>query len=144
MDGSYRCLLSTTRSDSHMWNLIFLQAFLEERGFQVVNLGICTPVSHVIAALKNEAFDILVISTLNGHGMAEGTDLVHEIRRRHPTLPCVIGGMLTTRPSDEPAASAHLLAAGYDRVYSRGDDASAFGAYIDALRKGHAAIEAQP
>ena len=35
----HRILLSTTSSDSHTWNLMFLQPLLEERGHEVVNLA---------------------------------------------------------------------------------------------------------
>ena len=43
-DCTLEAVLSSTSSDSHMWNLIFIQLVLEEHGYRVTNLGACVPV----------------------------------------------------------------------------------------------------
>jgi hypothetical protein len=35
-------ILATMPSDCHSWNLCYMELFLREKGFDVINLGICT------------------------------------------------------------------------------------------------------
>lgn len=45
---AYNVVLSTIPSDSHTWNLLFLQLLLEEHGCEVTNLGACVPVATLV------------------------------------------------------------------------------------------------
>lgn len=113
-----RVVLATTPSDCHTWNLVYLQLLLEEANASVVNLGPCTPHRVVIDALADVATDLVVISTLNGHGWAEGQQLMQQIRMHsldHP--PVVIGGKLGCGIASDAHIPATLLAAGYRAVY---------------------------
>lgn len=47
-DRTLEAILSSTSSDSHMWNLIFIQLVLEEHGYHVTNLGACVPVEALV------------------------------------------------------------------------------------------------
>ncbi|MGW7413543.1 cobalamin-dependent protein, partial [Streptomyces sp. NPDC054863] len=38
-----RVLVSSVSSDSHTWNLVYLQLVLEELGHEVRNIGACVP-----------------------------------------------------------------------------------------------------
>ncbi|MCG8914806.1 cobalamin-dependent protein [Actinokineospora sp. PR83] len=115
-------LLSSVSSDSHTWNLVFLQLLLEEAGHQVVNLGACVPDGLLIAEVGQRRPDAVVISTVNGHGRVDGARLVTALRS-HPfaaDLPVVIGGKLGVSGPD-PATAEHLLRAGFTAVFQ--DDA---------------------
>ena len=41
-------LIGGTPSDAHTWNLVFLQLWLQERGYDVVNLGSPLPVPALV------------------------------------------------------------------------------------------------
>lgn len=41
--GGHHVLVSSVSSDSHTWNLVFLQLLLEEMGHEVTNIGSCVP-----------------------------------------------------------------------------------------------------
>ncbi len=111
-------VLATIPSDSHTWNLVFLQLVLEECGYTVRNLGACTSVSTTLRACAEAEVDLLVVSSVNGHGRREGAALVSALRAdpELATLPAVIGGLPTTF-GDDARAAAELLGTGYDRVF---------------------------
>lgn len=116
-------MLCTVESDSHTWNLVFLQLLLEEAGWEVVNLGPCTPVDLVRDTLRRLRPDALVVSSVNGHGHLDGADLIRVLRADPGTGPvrAVIGGKLGIA-ADRSAAAAHdLVEAGFDAVF---DDAA--------------------
>jgi methylaspartate mutase sigma subunit len=116
------CVLATTESDSHVWNLVSLQKLIEELGVSVRNLGPCTPVAEVVAAVLGDDPDLVVVSSVNGHARYEARTLLEALHGAGAQVPCVIGGKLTVAESDLAAASRELLAAGYWRVFI-GDDA---------------------
>ncbi|TQF02773.1 methylmalonyl-CoA mutase [Kitasatospora acidiphila] len=122
MSVSFRCLLSTVESDSHIWNLVYLQKVLEENGAAVRNLGSCTPVDLVLTAVAESRPDLLVVSSVNGHGLHGARVLLTALREAGLELPCVVGGKLTTAESDNDRVRRELLAHGYTDVFT-GDDA---------------------
>lgn len=121
-----RVVVSGLSSDAHMWNLVFLQLLLEERGHDVSNLGNVTPDATIIRACRGRRPDLLVISSVNGHGRLDGLRLIRALRATPglAALPVVIGGKLGLDDRDHAEAAALLTAAGYDAVF---DDAAAGG-----------------
>ncbi|MFD9378199.1 cobalamin B12-binding domain-containing protein [Streptomyces sp. NPDC059999] len=119
-------LLTGTASDSHTWNLVYLQLFLEEQGHRVRNLGPCVTDDLLTAACAADAPDLVVISSVNGHGYRDGLSAVRAVRRAGLTLPVVIGGKLGVAGRADPHARGLLLDAGCDAVFDDGD--------IEALR----------
>ena len=128
-------ILSGTASDSHTWNLIFLQLLLEEHGYQVANLGACVPDELLLERCEADLPDLVVLSSVNGHGYYDGARAVR-LLRASPALrgtPILIGGKLGIS-SAEPHRAAALLDAGVDAVF--GDDQAgldAFRALIDRI-----------
>lgn len=120
-NNTFKCLLSTVESDSHIWNLIYLEKLLEEHGATVRNLGSCTPVRHVIAELFEHRPDLLVVSSVNGHGHHGARVLLTEIRRAGLDVPCVVGGKLTTAESDNDRVRRDLLDHGFTDVFVGAD-----------------------
>lgn len=147
MNNAPRALIATVESDSHMWNLVYLQLWLAEQGFEVHNGGCCTPEPEVLQALDSFEPDLVVISSVNGHGHAQGLRLIDGIRRHNPDVPCVIGGKLTTSEADTLLARDALLQAGYAGVFIGGDAMADFAAFLQdfrALRPWLGAADHQP
>ncbi|MEV0623484.1 cobalamin-dependent protein [Nonomuraea sp. NPDC050404] len=120
--GRPRALVSGVASDSHTWNLVFLQLVCEEEGLDVVNLGPCVPDDLLVTECVDQRPDLVVISTVNGHGYREGLRVVPKLRTR-PELdgvPIVIGGRLGVTGRREDDLAEKLTAAGCDGVFDRG------------------------
>lgn len=114
-----KILLTGISSDSHTWNLVFIQLLIEHYGHSVVNLGACTPDELIIENCISEDIDMLVISSVNGHGHIDGRRLIKKIREHKLTchLPCFIGGKLGTAGAGNVAYIKELLSEGFDAVY---------------------------
>src|SRR4051794_3816749 len=67
-----RAVIATVPSDSHMWNMVYIELLLKEHGWDVINLGACTPPDLVVDTCLAERPDMLVISSVNGHGHIGG------------------------------------------------------------------------
>jgi methylaspartate mutase sigma subunit len=117
---THRILLSTTSSDSHTWNLVFLQLLLEERGHEVVNLGPCVPDDLLVETARSCRPDAIVISTVNGHGRIDGARVAGVVRRDPETahLPMMIGGKLGIAGTSSDDEVSRLLEAGFDAVFT--------------------------
>ena len=119
-----RTVLTSLPSDCHTWNLSYLQLLLEDQGMEVINLGACVSTETVIQACRTNASDLLVVSSVNGHALVEGRELIHRLSSDEVAryIPVVIGGKLTTSRSTEQAAARELLEIGFARVFT-GDQA---------------------
>ncbi len=128
-------LLSSVSSDSHTWNLVFLQLLLEETGHDVVNLGACVPDELLLSECLAHRPDAVVISTINGHGHVDGRRLIARLRadERLSGLPVVIGGKLGIGGSRDAGLAAELTDAGFDAVFADSADVRGFVDYIDAV-----------
>ncbi|QDY80718.1 cobalamin B12-binding domain-containing protein [Streptomyces qinzhouensis] len=117
-------LLTGTASDSHTWNLVYLRLFLEERGHRVTCLGPCVPDQLLVAACAESAPELVVISSVNGHGYRDGLSAVRSLRSAGLRMPVVVGGKLGVAGRTDPARRALLLEAGCDAVFDDGDVAA--------------------
>ncbi|MGX1477213.1 UNVERIFIED_CONTAM: methylaspartate mutase sigma subunit [Streptomyces canus] len=131
-----RVLVSGTASDAHTWNLVFLQLLLEEAGHRVHNIGACVPEELLVDECLRHRPDLVVISSVNGHGHQDGTRAVWALRAE-PSLrgiTAVIGGKLGISAGLGDDAHDALLAAGFDAVF---DDSAgsvpSFQAFVRAL-----------
>ena len=135
MRGS-RAVVGSTPSDSHTWNLIFLQLLLEEYGIVVRNLGACLPVGTLVDECRQFRPNLVVLSSVNGHGHAEGQEIIRRLRET-PVLErslIVIGGMLTTDPARDAQAVDDLMAQGFDAVYTEPDAVARFRLLVAAVQ----------
>ncbi|MHC0433709.1 cobalamin B12-binding domain-containing protein [Streptomyces sp. O3] len=116
-------VVSGTASDSHTWNLVFLQLFLEEQGHRVINLGPCVTAEMLADACPAIDPDLVVLSSVNGHGYRDGLSMVTALRQRPElaALPVVIGGKLGVAGRRDQAAVDGLRAAGCLAVLDDGD-----------------------
>ncbi|WP_058041679.1 cobalamin B12-binding domain-containing protein [Streptomyces roseifaciens] len=123
-------------SDSHTWNLVFLQLLLEELGFGVVNLGPCVPEELVVSECLARRPALLVVSSVNGHGYRDGMRLISRLRRQPglSSVPAVIGGKLGIAGAQSTEQLGALVTAGYDAVFDDGTEGIAsFRRLLDAL-----------
>ncbi len=126
-------VLSSVACDSHTWNLVYLQLRLEELGCDVVNLGACTPDALVAEALQTHRPDLLVVSSVNGHGAMDATRLLAELRGRGllDATRAVVGGKLSVAGALAVPARDALLAAGAHEVL--GEDAEALARIVQEV-----------
>ncbi len=137
-DVGLNIVVSTMVSDSHTWNLVFLQLMLEELGHRVANLGACVPDAHLVGECRRLEPDLVVLSSVNGHGFNDGTRVVAALRAC-PELrrtPVVIGGKLGIAGAEDGARARALLAAGFDAVFEEAASVEAFRRYVRSLPTG--------
>lgn len=135
---SLRVVVTSVASDSHTWNLVFLQLVLEELGHLVRNLGACVPDDLLIEECLRERPDLVVVSTVNGHGFFDGARLIARIRETAGLagLPVVIGGMLGITGPGGLQRLADLREAGFDGVFEDGGGLTAFRSFTKELTTG--------
>ncbi|WP_336211888.1 cobalamin B12-binding domain-containing protein [Nonomuraea sp. LPB2021202275-12-8] len=131
-------LLTGTSSDSHVWNLVYMHLFIQELGHDVRNLGCCTPDDLLLREAVRMAPDLVVLSTVNGHGLTDGARAVRLLRGEAPLreIPIVIGGKLGVAGSGRAEYARTLLAAGFTAVFGDEDiDVALFESFIDSVMK---------
>ncbi|ONI88912.1 methylaspartate mutase [Saccharothrix sp. ALI-22-I] len=135
-----RVLVTTVASDSHSWNLVYLQLMLEEMGHIVDNLGPCAPVDEMIARCLESRPDLVVVSSVNGHGYADGMRLISTLRSHRDLrgIPVVIGGKLGIHGTENQDHTDRLLLAGFDAVFSDGGGLRSFESFVRQLPAGAA------
>ncbi|MGY3061144.1 methylaspartate mutase sigma subunit [Streptomyces sp. TE3672] len=134
-DSPRHAVLTTIASDSHTWNLLFLQLLLEEQGWEVTNLGACVPVDVLIEEATARPPGLIVVSTVNGHGAEEAPGLARAVRAV-PVLarvPLVVGGKLDTSGTIAPDVHASLTDAGFDAVLTGANAVPGLLALLEAL-----------
>ncbi|MEU6540181.1 cobalamin-dependent protein [Streptomyces sp. NPDC047000] len=128
-------VLTTVASDSHTWNLTYLQVLLTELGHRVTNLGPCVPDEVIVHECCHRRPDLIVVCSVNGHGFHDGKRIVARLRSCPETreAPVVIGGSLGIGGTDGGARSRALRAAGFDEVFEGGAAVDEFCAYVSSL-----------
>jgi len=128
-------LVTSVASDSHNWNLVYLELLLAEMGHQVVNLGPCVPDDLLAAECRRLGPDLAVVSTVNGHGYLDGMRLIRRLRAQPElaALPVVIGGKLGIAGPSGWQHCARLVSAGFDAVFEDGTDIGQFRAFVTQL-----------
>ncbi|MEV5974559.1 cobalamin B12-binding domain-containing protein [Streptomyces sp. NPDC051921] len=128
-------VVTSVASDSHTWNLIYLQLLLEELGHQVTNLGACVPDDLMVDECRRLRPDLVVISSVNGHGHHDGLRVIGRLRDC-PELretPVVIGGKLGITGGGDHGPLEELRAAGFDAVFEDGTGIARFQGFVRAL-----------
>lgn len=132
-------LLTGVSSDSHTWNLVFMQLLLEHMGHRVTNLGACTPDEEVVQVCLLQHPDLLVVSTVNGHGNIDGERLILRVRDEVALrdLPAVIGGKLGIRGSRNTVFAENLHRAGFTAVFDADSSLFQFEDFVKRVSGEH-------
>ncbi|QFZ21609.1 cobalamin B12-binding domain-containing protein [Saccharothrix syringae] len=131
-------VVTSLASDAHTWNLVYLQLVLEELGHRVVNLGACVPDDLLVTECVRHRPDLVVVSSVNGHGAHEAKRVIGRLRAR-PELaatPVVVGGKLGIDGPGGQRRAADLTAAGFDAVFEDAGSLAAFRSFLDRLPVG--------
>ncbi|MFI6006651.1 cobalamin B12-binding domain-containing protein [Streptomyces sp. NPDC051366] len=131
-------VVTSVASDAHTWNLVYLQLLLEELGHRVTNLGACVPDQLMVDECRARRPDLIVISTVNGHGFVDGKRVVRLLRRcpELHTTPLVIGGKLDIAGGQPGSVSVELLEAGVDAVFEGNAGIVNFRDFVQSLPSG--------
>jgi len=130
-----RVVVTSVASDSHTWNLVFLQLVLEELGHRVLNLGACVPDDLLVSECLRVRPDFVVVSSVNGHGYLDGMRLIRRIRAcpELAGIPVVIGGKLGIAGPGGQASREELRSAGFDAVFEESTGMVAFRSFAGQL-----------
>jgi methylaspartate mutase sigma subunit len=114
-----KVILSSISSDSHVWNLIYLQLVLESLNFDVINMGPSVCVADLAIACHRYQPSYLVISSVNGHGYLKGIEIIRTVRTMNllKNMKVVIGGKLGVNGIITKDQIDHLYHEGYDGVF---------------------------
>jgi methylmalonyl-CoA mutase cobalamin-binding subunit len=115
--------------------------FLEEHGNEVVNLGPCVPDEYLVAAARRHRPDLVVVSSISGHGLIDGCRLIRTVCRDPVvrSIPVVIGGKLGIS-GDDVGPARELLAAGFAAVFTGSSAPGDLLSYLDGLRDGRMSV----
>lgn len=132
-----RAVIATVPSDSHMWNMVYIELLLKEHGWDVINLGACTPPELVVETCLAERPDMLVISSVNGHGHIGGRKVIGQVRSQPELdyLPAVIGGKLGTLGANNSVFAEPLVSAGFSAVFLESEGVPAFTEFIEEPKR---------
>lgn len=128
-------LLTGVASDSHTWNLVFLELLFTELGHLVVNLGPCVPPELLVGTCQQARPDLIVMSSVNGHGLRDGIRAMDAVRRcpELAGIPAVIGGKLGIAGLSDRAHIRQLLDAGFDAVFEEADGVQPLDHFLAGL-----------
>lgn len=126
-----KTIVSSTVSDSHTWNLIFMQLLLEEMGHEVINIGACVSESLLVSECLEHQPDLVVMSSVNGHGFNDALALIKYFRSVPglERIPLVVGGKLGVEGVRDVGFTRRLLNAGFDSVFGE-DELDKFKEFV--------------
>jgi methylaspartate mutase sigma subunit len=116
-------VLGVAASDAHAVANHLIAYSLRANGFDVVNLGTCTPVSEFAeAARKHPDALAVVIGSLNGHVHEDLRDLRLARESGDIGCPVIVGGNLSVGSRKNASDTERLHALGVDHVLTRPED----------------------
>lgn len=132
-----RFIVTTIPSDSHTWNLVFLQLMLEGMGHEVVNLGACVPTDVLIEECRLRRPDAVVVSSVNGLANIEAPAIIEALRGSGDGdlagLPVIIGGKLGILGVENQRYGEQLRSAGFDAVFTADEPIDRFLDFCEQL-----------
>jgi N-dimethylarginine dimethylaminohydrolase/methylmalonyl-CoA mutase cobalamin-binding subunit len=133
--GGLSVVVTSVASDSHNWNLVYLELALTELGHRVLNLGPCVPDEMLVSECLRVRPDLVVVSSVNGHGFIDGIPLIGRIRAcpELAATPVVIGGKLGIAGPAGHQSRDQLKAAGFDAVFEDGSGMASFRSFTERL-----------
>ncbi|MGW6012012.1 cobalamin-dependent protein [Streptomyces sp. NPDC055210] len=110
-------ILGVAASDCHVVANQLIARFLRDEGFEVENLGACTPVEEFArACVRRPEAEALLVGSLNGHIHEDLRGLREAKRSGRVHCPVVVGGNLSVGSSKSLSSDRRLYALGVDRI----------------------------
>ncbi len=133
-------VLGVAASDAHAVANHLIAYSLRANGFDVVNLGTCTPVSEFAEAAREHPDALaVVIGSLNGHVHEDLRDLRAAREAGDIACPVIVGGNLSVGSKKNASDIERLHALGVDHILTRPEDLHVVLDQIAARR--HAPME---
>ncbi|MFB7330322.1 methylaspartate mutase [Streptomyces adustus] len=112
-----KVILGVAASDSHAVANHLIAFFLRGLGFDVVNLGTCTPVEEFAeACARHPEAEAVIIGSLNGHVHEDLRGLDRAKQSGRITCPVIVGGNLSVGSHKDGSSHDRLYAAGVDHI----------------------------
>lgn len=112
-----KVILGVTESDSHVVANHLIAYYLRSRGFEVVNLGACTPLRDFVAAYaEHDDAEAILIGSHNGHALRDLAGLDEIKRAGLLDCPVILGGNLSVGAEKGPDEVGQFVALGVDHV----------------------------
>lgn len=92
-----KVLLATVKGDVHDIGKNIVGVVLACNNYQVIDLGVMTPVQKILEVAKNENVDIIGLSGLITPSLDEMVNVASEMERQGFTIPLLIGGATTSQ-----------------------------------------------
>jgi methylaspartate mutase sigma subunit len=122
-------VMGVAASDAHVVANHLIAMYLRRLGFNVTNLGACTPTEDFMrAASRCDGLVAVVIGSLNGHALDDLADLPVLKAQYRVTAPIVVGGNLSVGAIKSDEVFEKLTALGVDSVLAHPAQ------LVDALR----------
>lgn len=125
-------ILAVAASDAHVVANTLISLDLRRQGFDVVNLGPCTPIADVCdAVVAHPEAEAVLIGSLNGHAYEDLRDLPRAQDEGRIEVPVVLGGNLSVGARKRPSDIRRLYKLGITAIL---DDASQIVSTLNELR----------
>jgi methylaspartate mutase sigma subunit len=125
-------IIGVAESDAHAVANHLIAHSLRRWGFQVVNLGPCTPISEFCEAVAEfPDAEAVIIGSLNGHVLADLAELPAARGSGRITCPVIVGGNLSVGSHKDGDDERRLHALGVDHILT---DPADLPALLDELR----------
>ncbi|MDR0879445.1 MAG: methylaspartate mutase subunit S [Clostridioides sp.] len=123
MQKTLTMVMGVIGADVHVVGNQILDFAFNNAGFKVVNLGVMVSQKEFIEAAIEADADIIVVSSLYGHGEIDCRGLREKCEEAGlKDIKLYVGGNLVVGKSDFETVKEEFLQMGYDRVYPPGTD----------------------
>ena len=112
-----KVVLGVAESDAHVVANHLIAYLLRENGFEVINLGACTPVPDFLLALEENPDAVaLIIGTLNGHAVRDLKGLRTAKDEGRINCPVIVGGNLSVGSQKSAETVERIRDLGADHI----------------------------
>ncbi len=127
-----KVILGVAASDSHAVANHLIAISLRELGFNVINLGTCTPIEEFVEAYQvHPEAEAVIIGSLNGHIHEDLRGLTAAKESGAIGCPVLVGGNLSVGSHKDGSAHDRLYTLGVDHILT---DPSELPPLLDELR----------
>jgi methylaspartate mutase sigma subunit len=117
-EAGLRVALAVPGDDVHVVANQLAESVLKALGYEVVNLGVLVPVAELVETAAAERPDAILLSSLNGHALANCGELPARLRDAEIDVPVFLGGNLSVGQERWAVTERRFAALGFARTFS--------------------------